>query len=178
METKLYSIGHSNRTLADFIKLLRMNEVAVLVDVRRYPASRHNPHFNAVSLAASFAPYGRYVSLPELGGRRHAPTTVEPTQHTFWTYKGFAVYSDYALTKPFRDGLQKLRGLARTERVAYMCAEAKWWSCHRRIITDYLIAYGSPVSHIMSKAAPIPATLNEGARMTARGLIYSNRKAK
>jgi uncharacterized protein (DUF488 family) len=52
-----------------------------------------------------------------------------------------------------------------------MCAEALWWQCHRRLITDYLLAAGESVEHIMAPGKIEPAKLTEGAAITADGRV-------
>ena len=89
----------------------------------------------------------------------------------YWRVAAFRHYADYAVTDEFRAGLQALRGLARDDRCAIMCAEAVWWRCHRRIITDYLLAGGTRVEHIMGRAQVVSATLTPGARVLADGTL-------
>jgi uncharacterized protein (DUF488 family) len=86
-----------------------------------------------------------------------------PSQNGFWTHKSFRNYADYALTADFERGLKKLRVLGESRVIAYMCAEAVWWKCHRRIITDHLLAADVPVKHIMGPDVVNDAKLNSGA---------------
>jgi uncharacterized protein (DUF488 family) len=92
----------------------------------------------------------------------------------FWTNQSFRNYADYALTEAFRTGFDRLLELGAGRRCAIMCAEAVWWRCHRRIITDYLIADGDTVFHIMSKGRLEPAKMTPNAKLVrGRGLIYA-----
>lgn len=166
----IFTIGHSTRTIPDFIALLRQVEVDLLVDVRSIPWSRMTPQFNLDTLPISLAAEDiGYEHLRELGGRRHHPKSAPPSTNTFWRVLAFRNYADYAETDAFRAGFAELLALARTHRCAIMCAEAVWWRCHRRIITDYLLAYGVHVEHIMALGTVTPANLTPGAHVLSDG---------
>lgn len=166
----LYSIGHSNRSFADFLSLLRANQVTGLADIRQFTRSRANPQFNADSFAPALADAGiAYRHIRELGGRRSSKLKDSP--NGLWENAAFRSYADYALSDAFEDGLAQLLQLAQETRTAMMCAEAVWWRCHRRIVTDYLLARGHAVFHILSEAEPKPATLTPGAQLRADGKI-------
>jgi uncharacterized protein (DUF488 family) len=168
----IFTIGHSTRTLADFAALLRQVDVELLVDVRSIPRSRTVPQFDEETLPEALAAAGiRYRHLPALGGRRHHRKGAPPSFNTYWRIAAFRDYADYAETDGFRAGLDALRALARDERCAIMCAEALWWRCHRRIITDYLLAAGARVEHIMGSGQVVPATLTPGAHIMAEGTL-------
>jgi len=145
---RIFTIGHSTRPIDSFLSLLRANKIESLVDVRSFPGSRRHPQFNRDALAAALRHAGiAYTNMVSLGGRRKAQQVAE--HDTKWRNKSFANYADYTRTKPFRAGLAELESLARSKRVAIMCAEALWWRCHRRIIADELIRDGFAVTHIM-----------------------------
>lgn len=166
----IFTIGHSTRAIAEFVALLRQVDVTMLVDVRSIPRSRTNPQFNGDSLPESLAPDGiGYRHLRALGGRRHHRKGAPLSLNVYWRVGAFRNYADYAETGVFRAGLDALYALARADRCAIMCAEAVWWRCHRRIITDYLLAGGTRVEHIMGPAQVVPATLTPGARIMADG---------
>jgi uncharacterized protein (DUF488 family) len=142
----VFTIGHSTRTIAEFVALLRQ----ATVDLRSVPRSRANPRFNADALPETLAGAGiAYRNLPALGGLRHRTKGAMPSPNTLWPAAAFRNYADYAATDAFRRGLDELRALAHDNCCAIMCAEAVWWRCHRRIIADYLLAEGVPVAHIM-----------------------------
>ena len=90
-----------------------------------------------------------YEHIAELGGLRGKARGGEPSPNAYWRVRGFRNYADYALTTPFAEGLARLRELGGQHRCAIMCAEAVWWRCHRRMITDYLLSQGERVVHIM-----------------------------
>jgi uncharacterized protein (DUF488 family) len=169
-----YSIGHSTRSTAEFAALLAEHGIQVVADVRSIPRSRTNPQFNLDVLPVSLAELGiGYQHFPELGGRRHHPRGAPPSPNTFWRNDSFRNYADYAATAAFRDGLTRLRALAADRRCAIMCSEALWWRCHRRIISDYLLARGVPVLHIMGPGKSEPATLTTNAQQQTDGtLVY------
>jgi len=170
----VFTIGHSTRAIGDFLDLLRQAGVNLLVDVRSIPGSRTNPQFNTDALTASLEGAGiGYVHLRALGGRRRRQAGAPPSPNLLWRNEAFRNYADYALTDEFRGGLNELENLASRNCCAIMCAEAVWWRCHRRIITDYLLADGIQVAHIMGPAETDPATLTPGVKQRADGkLIY------
>lgn len=170
----LFTIGHSTRTLAEFVALLAQVSVNLLVDVRSIPRSRTNPQFNADALPAPLAAVGiGYRLLPALGGRRHRKKGAASSPNMFWQVLAFRNYADYASTDVFHAGLEELKALARDHRCAIMCAEAVWWRCHRRIIADYLLAEGFAVEHVMGLGKVDPAKLTPGAQILSTGrLVY------
>jgi uncharacterized protein (DUF488 family) len=148
MET-IWTIGHSTRPLQEFLELLRSSNIESLADVRRYPASRRHPQFNATTLAQALAGEGmRYSAYTELGGRR---TPRSDSSNTRWRNASFRGYADYMETEAFDDALTRLTAEAGTMRTAVMCAEAPWWRCHRALIADALKARGLEVLHIMAE---------------------------
>lgn len=161
-EQIIYTIGHSNRSIEEFIALLEENKIELLADVRTIPHSRYNSQFNYEILPTSLLHDGiTYTHLASLGGRRNKSKTI--SDNTAWENASFRNYADYAETEPFRSGLEELISLAMEKRTCYMCAEAVWWRCHRRIITDYLIARGWNVRHIMGAGKIDNAKINESA---------------
>ena len=171
----VFTIGHSTRTVAEFISLLREAAVERVVDVRSIPRSRTNPQFNTEALRESLAAAGiGYVHLSALGGRRGRRRDAAPSPNQLWRNEAFRNYADYAMTGAFRAGLDQLKDMASRERCAVMCAEAVWWRCHRRIISDYLLADGLAVAHVMGPGRIDPATPTPGAhRLPDGALRYS-----
>ena len=168
----VHTIGHSTRTTAELVALLREGGVDLVADVRRFPRSRTNPQFNAETLEPALQKARvRYRHLPALGGRRSASETTVPSRNTLWREAAFRAYSDYAETSDFRAGLEALLSLAREHNVAIMCAEAVWWRCHRRIVADYLLARGVEVRHILGPGKIEPAQLTAGAVVQAEGRV-------
>ena len=170
----VYTIGHSTRTIPEFGALLGESAIEVVADVRAIPRSRTNPQFNLEALPVSLEEFGIvYQHFPELGGRRHHPRGAPPSPNTFWSNASFRNYADYAATADFKVGFFRLRELAARERCAIMCSEAVWWRCHRRIISDYLLAQAIPVVHIMGPGKTDAATLTPNAHKLRNGtLVY------
>lgn len=167
MPHPFFTIGHSTRSLAEFIDLLRESQVELVVDVRKMPRSRTNPQFNKDVLPESLAPFQiGYEHIAALGGLR-SRSREGPSPNAFWENQSFRNYADYAMTKPFGEGLARLRTLGHERRCAIMCAEAVWWRCHRRIIADYLLAAGESVFHILGPGHVVPARLTEAAQMSS-----------
>lgn len=168
----IFTIGHSARTIPEFVALLRQVDVDLVVDVRSFPRSRATPQFNLDVLPGSLAPEGiGYQHLRALGGRRHHAKNAPPSPNTFWRVLAFRNYADYAETDAFRAGLVDLMALSSMHRCAIMCAEAVWWRCHRRIIADYLLASGISVEHIMGLGTVTPATPTAGALIVDAGRV-------
>jgi uncharacterized protein (DUF488 family) len=170
----VYTIGHSTRSIAELGALLGESAIQLVADVRAIPRSRTNPQFNLDVLPGSLKEFGiGYQHFPELGGRRHHPRGAAPSPNTFWHNESFRNYADYAATDAFSGGFVRLRYLAAGERCAIMCSEAVWWRCHRRIISDYLLAHGIPVMHIMGPGKVDAATLTPNAHKLSDGtLVY------
>ena len=139
------TIGHSTRTLAEFIRLLRAHGATCVVDVRTVPRSRHNPQFNKASLPRSLkkASLG-YVHTPGLGGMRHAK---HDSPNGGWRNASFRGYADYMQTPEFAQSLEELIRLAAEDRTVLMCAEAVPWRCHRSLIADALLVRGIHRGH-------------------------------
>ena len=167
----IYTIGHSTRTLDEFLALLREHGVGCLVDVRSIPRSGRYPHFNGDALvpALQAAKIG-YRHMPGLGGRRGRAKGA-PSRNTFWREEGFRNFADYAESPAFATALAELRALVREQKVAIMCAEAVWWRCHRRIISDYLVAAGEEVRHIMGPGRSETAVLTPEALTLPGGAL-------
>ena len=164
MSQPFFTIGHSNRHIEEFIDLLRQARVELLVDIRKIPMSRANPQFNNDRLPESLAAVQiSYDYIAALGGLRGRNRGLPRDVNGFWTNTSFHNYADYALSDKFHDGLGQLLAEGANQRSAIMCSEAVWWRCHRRIVTDYLIANGKTVFHIMGKGRLEPARLTPGA---------------
>ena len=159
----VFTIGHSTRTIGEFVELLRAGNVQLVVDVRRMPRSRTNPQYNEAVLGAELSPYQiGYMRIAELGGlRKRAP--VPDSVNAFWENRSFHNYADFALGSEFGAGLDRLLEVSAVKRTAIMCAEAVWWRCHRRIIADYLIFAGRDVYHLMDVDKVEPAVMTKAA---------------
>ena len=169
----IYTIGHSTRSIAQFVELLRVGRVELVVDIRSISRSRTNPQYDLDRLPAALAEHQiGHTQILELGGLRKKSTTVPSEVNAYWINRSFHNYADYALSGEFRTGLGRLLGLAAGSRSAIMCAEAVWWRCHRRIVADYLLHESRKVFHLMDGSRADPARMNDAARAEAGGLVY------
>jgi uncharacterized protein (DUF488 family) len=167
-----FTIGHSNRSIRTFAELLREAQVELLVDIRKVPMSKTNPQFNKDLLPDFIAPLQiSYEHIAALGGLRGKAHTLSPDVNGFWTNESFHNYADYALSVQFQAGFAHLLDEGRKRRSGIMCSEAVWWRCHRRIVTDYLIASGEAVFHIMGQGRLEPARITPGAAVRPDGTI-------
>jgi len=173
-QKSIWTIGHSTRALDEFIAMLKSFQIELVVDIRSFPGSRRYPHFNKEALTISLpANKIEYTHLVNLGGRRKPRSD---SRNTAWRVAAFRGYADYMETEAFSKAIEDLEFLGTKRRLAYMCSEAVWWSCHRSLVSDYLKFKGWLVMHIMGveKAEEHPYTkpaMTEGDR-----LIYSLKK--
>jgi len=172
VKNPFFTIGHSTRSLEEFVELLQGAQVQRLVDVRTVPRSRTNPQFNKETLPGALATAEiSYEHMADLGGLRGKSRTIAPDVNAFWTHSSFHNYADYALSEEFHSGLGRLIEEGRRERCAIMCSEAVWWRCHRRIVADYLIARREEVFHIMGEGRLEAAKLTPGAVIRPDGKV-------
>lgn len=180
MALTFFTIGHSTRSIGEFIDLLAAFEIGLVVDVRTVPRSRTNPQYNREALGTSLsASQIAYEHIAELGGLRPRSRDIAPRVNGFWENQSFHNYADYAMSAGFQSGLARLRELGNVRPCVVMCAEAVWWRCHRRIITDYLLAAGEQVFHILGPGKIVQATLTKAARPQPVGtLTYPSEAAE
>jgi uncharacterized protein (DUF488 family) len=172
----VFTIGHSNRTIEEFIELLRENGVERVMDIRTIPKSRHNPQFNEDSLAAALrAKRLGYVHLKKLGGLRHARAD---SMNLGWHNASFRGFADYMQTEEFQEGLARTVTLAEEKPSALMCAEAVPWRCHRSLVADALLVRGFPVMDIISASAPRAHTLTPFALVRGTKITYPDDKLR
>jgi uncharacterized protein (DUF488 family) len=166
----IQTIGHSTRSAEEFLDLLTTHEVRQLADIRTVPSSRRHPQFARDAFASFLSRHGIvYRHFPALGGLRRP---LADSINTAWRVEGFRGYADYMQTEAFEQGVEALLTFARAGSTAVMCAEAKWWQCHRRLLSDALLVRGVPVRHIVSAAPPKPHEVSEFARIARGKVIY------
>lgn len=166
----LFTVGHSTRTLEEFVTLLKAHGVAVVADVRTVPRSRYVPQFNVETLGHDLSGEGiEYVHLPSLGGLRK---TSPDSTNLAWRNSRFRAYADYMQTPAFQAGLEELIQIASMKPTAIMCAEAVPWRCHRSLIADALIARGWQVIDLMSQRSAKPHKLTEFAQVEGMRVTY------
>ena len=170
--TTVWTIGHSTRSIDEFIALLHENRIEALADVRSLPGSRKFPHFNAEALEVSLPKAGvEYIPFKQLGGRRK---TRKDSPHRVWRHPAFRGYADYMDTEHFKSGIDDLLKLARKKRTAIMCSEAVWWRCHRSMIADYLKSIGVTVIHIMAPGKTDEHPYTSAATIVGGKLMYGD----
>jgi uncharacterized protein (DUF488 family) len=166
----IYTIGHSTRTIEQFLELLKAHGIQQIVDVRTIPKSRHNPQFGKEALAASLEQAGiAYTHLEKLGGLRH---TSKDSVNLGWQNASFRGFADYMATPEFQAGLDELKAFAEKKTVAIMCAEAVPWRCHRSLIADALTIQGWQVLHIQSRKTVSPHELTPFLKVQDGKLTY------
>lgn len=169
---EILTVGHSTRSIEDFIALLAAHGVQQLVDIRTVPRSRHNPQFGADQLSEFLQRAGiAYQTMKALGGLRHAR---RDSTNTAWRNASFRGYADYMQTPEFNRAIEELMNLAQQSRTAIMCAEAVPWRCHRSLVADALLVRGVRVEEIASATTTRPHKLTpwahvEGTRVTYPG---------
>ena len=170
MHDRIYTIGHSTHAAEAFVALLTKHGIQQIADVRLIPKSARHPHFAQDRLAPFLRERGiAYRHFPDLGGhRRPRPDSI----NTAWRNEAFQGYADHMRTEPFRKALGELLTFSVIARTAVMCAEAVWWQCHRRLLSDALLVRGVPVLHVLSTSDPKPHELSEFAREVDGEVIY------
>ncbi|HEX5035015.1 MAG TPA: DUF488 domain-containing protein [bacterium] len=167
---RLWTIGHSTRSIEEFVGLLKSHGVDRVLDVRLLPGSRRYPHFNAEALAASLSQAGiDYRHLPNLGGRRKA---CPDSENLGWKNASFRGYADYMAIEGFRLALAEAMALATERPSALLCAEAVPWRCHRSLIGDALLAQGWEVLDIIGPGAAKPHRLTAFAKVEGEKVSY------
>lgn len=167
---RLYTIGHSTRTLDELVDLLRAAGVSILADIRTIPRSRHNPQFEGEALRSALSRRRiRYLHLSALGGLRHAR---RDSPNAGWRNAGFRGYADHMLTDEFERGLDALHALAGEGTIAVMCAEAVPWRCHRSLVADALTVRGAHVEHITGPGRQSLHRLTPFARVEGMRITY------
>lgn len=168
----IWTVGHSTRSIEEFLNLLIVHEIQLLVDIRSFPGSRKYPHFNKERLSVSMNAAGiGYKHMAGLGGRRKPD---KDSVNTAWRHPSFRGYADYMNTAEFQEQISILKNLAETKRTAYMCAEAPWWKCHRALVSDFLKVSGWEVLHIMEKGKVTAHPYTSPARPEQGRLFYDD----
>ena len=167
---KLFTIGHSTRTLEEFLAILHAHKIKMLVDVRTVPRSRRVPQFNTENLSKSLPRHHiQYLHMPALGGLRKAR---RDSLNTGWRNHSFRGYADYMQTPQFESGLNDLIKMAKKHPTVIMCAEAVPWRCHRSLIADAMLVRGWEVIDLFSETSAKPHKLTDFAKVEGSHLTY------
>lgn len=168
----IYSIGHSTRSLDEFLEMLHSFNIKILADIRSLPGSRRFPHFNQENLKISLEEAGiQYMYLSDLGGRRKMK---KDSKNNRWNNDSFRGYADYMETKEFENAIVNLEHIALDQPTVYMCSEAVWWRCHRSMVSDYLKAKDWTVLHIMATGKVQEHKYTAPARIVDGKVLYSD----
>ncbi len=172
MEGKdIWTIGHSTHPLVEFVAMLQSFQIERVVDIRNFPGSKKFPQFNKDNLQISLPEQGiAYTHMKELGGRRKM---AKDSKNDAWRLPAFRGYADYMETDIFKNAVAVLEELGMESRVAYMCSEAVWWSCHRSLVSDFLKCNGWTVHHIMAVGKSTEHPYTSPARLVNGKLLYS-----
>ena len=166
----VFTIGHSTRSVEEFIALLLAHGIELVVDVRTVPRSRRNPQFNRETLPHSLQAAGiDYEHAAALGGFRRPD---RKSANTGWRNTSFRGYADYMQTAAFATAIETLTGRAERQRLAVMCAEAVPWRCHRSLIADALVARGTRVEEIISTNRTQPHAMTSFAHVEGTAVTY------
>jgi len=131
MPPQVHSVGHSNRSIDEFISVLKSHGIELLADIRSYPRSKRNPHFDRENLEKLLPSHGiEYLWIKELGGMRSGG------------------YAEYMKADEFSRGLEELMKTAGKKGTAFMCSELRWRECHRSFVSEALVSKGWEVMHI------------------------------
>jgi uncharacterized protein (DUF488 family) len=167
---RLFTIGHSTRSLAELVEACAAHGVGGVADVRRFPGSRRSPHFARQSLEQTLPAHGiGYRWIPALGGRRRRARDAPPSA---WRVDAFAAYADYMRSDEFRAGLDQLRAAMAGGPIAVMCAEASPYRCHRRLISDWAELHGIEVQHILDERRRERHQVTPFARLAGDDVVY------
>jgi uncharacterized protein (DUF488 family) len=166
----IMTVGHSTRSEGEFVALLQAHGVTGVADVRTVPRSRRHPHFSRESLSKTLPQHGiAYDHFPGLGGLRRPG---RDSANAGWRHPSFRGYADHMQSGEFLTALERLLGFAQKFLAAVMCAESKWWQCHRQLIADALVARGIEVRHIMSASRAPAHELTSFAHVVGRDVVY------
>ncbi|CAN5642709.1 DUF488 domain-containing protein [soil metagenome] len=165
----LYTIGRGTRSVPELAAVLTAAAVDVVIDVRRHPGSRRNPHLSGDSLAVELPATAALAYEwwgEELGGRRSGSAD---SRHPAWRNASLRAYADHMDTTAFREAFVRLMAQATDRAQVVMCAETLWWRCHRRLLADAATLQGVEVLHLLGQGRSAPHVRQTGMRAGADG---------
>jgi uncharacterized protein (DUF488 family) len=168
----IFTIGHSTRTIEEFVDILKAYQIEAVVDIRTIPRSRHAPQFNYDILSGHLKKNGiEYIHMKGLGGLRHP---FKDSQNTGWRNSSFRGFADYMQDNEFQENINALIEMAKSKRLVLMCAEAVPWRCHRSLIADALQVRKIKVEHILSSTSHRPHSLTSFAEVHGKRITYQS----
>lgn len=145
----IYTVGHSTRSIEEFINLLKHYGIEEVVDIRTVPRSRRNPQFNRDELDRMLPEAGiTYSYEKNLGGLRRP---LKDSPNAAWRNDSFRGFADYMQTSEFADAISHLVEVSECKTTTIMCAEVLPWRCHRSLIADAMTIRGFEVIEIFDK---------------------------
>jgi len=170
MKNLIYTVGHSTRTIEDFIALMKAYKIKIVVDVRTIAGSAYNPQYNQENLDKSLQTNRiSYMRLEKLGGLRR---TTKESINTEWKNVSFRGYADYMQTPEFKEGISELIAVTAKKQSVIMCAEAVPWRCHRSLIGDALVIRNIAVEDIFNEKSCKPHKLTSFAKVVRGTITY------
>jgi uncharacterized protein (DUF488 family) len=170
LKNTIYTVGHSTRTIEDFITLLKAYAIETVIDVRKIAKSRHNPQYSADALSKSLGEHNiSYIRLEGLGGLRH---TTKESINKAWENLSFRGYADYMQTPEFAHSIKQLINVAAEKQTVIMCAETVPWRCHRSLIGDALVIRNIAVEDIISEKSCKLHKLTSFAKVNGNTITY------
>ena len=167
----VFTMGFSNRTWDETIRILQTHDIQRLIDIRTLPGSRRTPQFNLENLQQSLPQHDiEYIHMKSLGGLRKP--LKDSTLNAAWRNDGFRGYADYMQSPTFQEALQALIVLMKERSSAYVCTEAVFWRCHRQLVSDALLIRGYRVGHILGLNEAQAHKLTPFARAESDRLTY------
>jgi uncharacterized protein (DUF488 family) len=164
---RVYTIGHGTRPAEELVTCLHEAGALTLVDVRRFPGSRRNPQFGRAALEEILREAGiGYVHAEELGGRRSG----EPGEERFGCIR-VGAFRSYAARMGRPEWQRALEAALEERAPCLMCAETLWTRCHRRLISDLLVARGHEVVHLLRPGRREPHRLPDEAEIRGGKLL-------
>jgi uncharacterized protein (DUF488 family) len=169
---RLWTIGHSGRSIGELLDMLVDTGVELLVDVRAFPGSRRQPWFGGTALAATLDEADiAYRHVTALGGRRRTQSDADDANVGAWRNDSFRAYAQWTRSADFGLALDDLLDWAATQRVVIMCSEAVPWRCHRWLVADCATARGARVLHLIDDGAPREHLLSPFAEVDRHGNV-------
>lgn len=171
---EIAGVGHSALSRAELVSLLVGNRIERVADVRRFPVSKRHPQHARPALEAGLRAAGiDYVFLgSELGGKLSPAIPIERSANRALREPALRAYADALGSPGLEAGLARLESLARERSCAFLCAERDWRQCHRRILSDALVARGWSVFHLAHPGSREAHALDPLARIEAGRLCY------
>lgn len=168
--TKIYTIGHSTRSISEFMEILTKYKIRVLVDLRSLPGSRYNPQYNQAALKQSLKEaHIEYIYIDSLTGFRKQN---HDSINLGWHNKSFRAFADWMQTSEYKEGVNELIHIAKNKTTVIMCSESVPWRCHRSLISDSLITNKITVIDIYNLNKIAKHKLTSFAKVVNNNNIY------